>query len=912
MDRLQSLHPQSNVHDFLPEADVSWPSLELEQTHIMATINNLPKLSSTAFSGWTYELVKKVCGSSVALSELTTTLFNRMLAGQAGDARLWGASRLVALGKKGGGVRPIAIGDTWLRVLGRAVASHYAQAAADSLSPHQFGVGIPGGVELITHTTELAHCHPEMGVLAIDFSNAFNSIRRGPVYTGICNHFPFLRRFFLWAYGVATPLCNTLGELVCHSETGVKQGDPLGPLYFSVGIANLLSQTVLHHPTIKVMAYLDDVTLVGPPAECLRAYDTVRKLGEDIGLLVNTRKSFLLAHPEAAETIPDHYRHFLYPQIAQRGNEILGVPIGDDAFIATSVTEKFETRSTILETIGRLPATMAVPLIQACVNERPVFWKRTVFPALTQDASRLFDEAVDRCLASVAGIDGLPAMSKLVRHLPGSFGGINIRRMSECDALYASSILFAIYRMQSIAPEYLARLQSFLDAPSLPRYNEIFDVIRELDTSHQRFITFEAPMVDPLVDIIIAEPVPDPTPSPVPSPLDVVTPLQSDESDEEDMDVAAAPLILQPQPAVAPVPLHYPRFKHISDDDKPERPSRYFARIDARVRDRVLEGHTSSYAKRWFISGGAIGTAKWIWMGCTNNVQNLLTEEEYTDALRLRLLIPFYFRDGDHIRRCLCGVVASEDNYGYHCLSCSRMAATIARHNAVRDAVQQFLEAIHKQVTVEPLVNPDRELRADLRYNDLGVPRYIDVTVINPTAAAYDPPAHEAPTHGQPSTIQEGVKVDRYVRQGGLATDRFIPFVVEATGSIGPRGLEWLENICKVNGVPDDDLGKARKRFLLHLSAVVIRGNSKHLAEYRRTSTVGLRPVGARHLGIVAPPPVVPQADEGLEAALQAIADLPEHMEEPVPLQEEAPVEVAEAAEGHVDEVTQLTPDNEF
>ena len=55
-----------------------------------------------------------------------------------------------------------------------------------------------------------------------------------------------------------------------------------------------------------------------------------------------------------------------------------------------------------------------------------------------------------------------------------------------------------------------------------------------------------------------------------------------------------------------------------------------------------------------------------------------------------------------------------------------------------------------------------------------------------------------------------------------------------------------------------------------------------------------------------------PKADEGLEAALQAIADLPEHMEEPVPLQEEAPVEVAGAEAGHVDEVTQLTPGNEF
>lgn len=67
------------------------------------------------------------------------------------------------------------------------------------------------------------------GLQTIDFSNAFNSIRRRIVYDAIATYDPRLLKLFVWAYGSATPVYLTDGSFVCNSESGVRQGDPLGP-----------------------------------------------------------------------------------------------------------------------------------------------------------------------------------------------------------------------------------------------------------------------------------------------------------------------------------------------------------------------------------------------------------------------------------------------------------------------------------------------------------------------------------------------------------------------------------------------------------------------------------------------------------------------------------------------------------
>lgn len=64
---------------------------------------------------------------------------------------LFTSSRLVALGKKKGGVRPVAIGEVFYRIAAAHAFRVVREYMAELLSPHQYGIGISNGCEKIIH-----------------------------------------------------------------------------------------------------------------------------------------------------------------------------------------------------------------------------------------------------------------------------------------------------------------------------------------------------------------------------------------------------------------------------------------------------------------------------------------------------------------------------------------------------------------------------------------------------------------------------------------------------------------------------------------------------------------------------------------------------------------------------------------
>ena len=58
---------------------------------------------------------------------------------------------LLALAKKGGGVRPIAVGYVWRRLAAKVACNHVSERGADLLAPIQLGFGISGGVVAAVH-----------------------------------------------------------------------------------------------------------------------------------------------------------------------------------------------------------------------------------------------------------------------------------------------------------------------------------------------------------------------------------------------------------------------------------------------------------------------------------------------------------------------------------------------------------------------------------------------------------------------------------------------------------------------------------------------------------------------------------------------------------------------------------------
>ena len=62
----------------------------------------------------------------------------------------------MALEKKSGGIRPIAIGYTWRRIAAKCANSYAIASVSSYLQPIQLGVSTPGGCEVAVHAFQNA------------------------------------------------------------------------------------------------------------------------------------------------------------------------------------------------------------------------------------------------------------------------------------------------------------------------------------------------------------------------------------------------------------------------------------------------------------------------------------------------------------------------------------------------------------------------------------------------------------------------------------------------------------------------------------------------------------------------------------------------------------------------------------
>ena len=108
-------------------------------------------------------------------------------------------------------------------------------AAVQKLLPSQVGVGVQGATDLVSH---LARALLQQSVcLQIDFSNAFNTIDRTSMLNRVHSLCPDLAPWCHWCYGAPKPLFSAQNFDNIPSTCGVQQGDPLGPLLFSIGLS---------------------------------------------------------------------------------------------------------------------------------------------------------------------------------------------------------------------------------------------------------------------------------------------------------------------------------------------------------------------------------------------------------------------------------------------------------------------------------------------------------------------------------------------------------------------------------------------------------------------------------------------------------------------------------------------------
>ena len=137
------------------------------------------------------------------------------------------------------------------RLVGKCFCIAAKQEITESFAGRNYGVGCPGGVEVVAHSLrdhlDRLRGRPDLGLLKIDFRNAFNEIDRDHFMKSTAKMFPGMTNWTAWCYGSPTMLLYDHCEII-ESSCGVQQGDPLGPLYFCCGINPLVNEINREEP----------------------------------------------------------------------------------------------------------------------------------------------------------------------------------------------------------------------------------------------------------------------------------------------------------------------------------------------------------------------------------------------------------------------------------------------------------------------------------------------------------------------------------------------------------------------------------------------------------------------------------------------------------------------------------------
>lgn len=393
-----------------PRAGVDWGSLRavaaptIDCESVRALIRSFPRDSGGGPSGLRPQHIRDamVLGFEEELLRQLTALANIMARGETSPsarARICGAS-LTALPKEGGSHRPIVGGEVLRRMVGKCLMSAVAEEARNILEPWQMGCGTAGGCEAVVHACRHwldMHTVDSCRVMAqLDLENAFNSVSPQQVLESCRARIPSLTPWVDWIYGASSPLW--LGPEPIGPSEGVQQGDPLGPLLFSLVLHRALSRVRLVAgreclgPIDTCVFYLDDGILADTDEAVVWFASTFLAELAGSGLHANLGKC-IASTSSGVHSCADASGFVGWTWNSSRKVKVLGAAIGDAVYCSGVVRSRRGKAEAVLR---RLPALHDVEagyaLLRTCASfAKLVYSAHTTPPDLILPGLPAFD-----------------------------------------------------------------------------------------------------------------------------------------------------------------------------------------------------------------------------------------------------------------------------------------------------------------------------------------------------------------------------------------------------------------------------------------------------------------------------------------------------------------------------------------
>ena len=226
----------------------------------------------------------------------------------------------------------------------------------------------------------------------------------------------------------------------CISETGVQQGDPIGPLFFDLVLQKIVSAIDTDDECLDLLYqawYHDDGILAGTKSALVRALTLIEELGPTVGIFINLSKCEIFCRTNTA-MFPTSMKVSHAPHL-----DILGAPVGDYLHCANFISAKRNEAVKLLSKIKDITAIdpqVAFNILRMCgAFCKLVHLARSTPPSLAFDPLTAFDAEVRECFVFSFILD-LTDSAWQQAQLSLKYGGLGLRSVAlhSCAAYIAS------------------------------------------------------------------------------------------------------------------------------------------------------------------------------------------------------------------------------------------------------------------------------------------------------------------------------------------------------------------------------------------------------------------------------------------------------------------------------------------
>ena len=167
---------------------------------------------------------------------------------------------------------------------------------------------------------------------------------------------------------------------------GVHQGDPLGPVLYATTIHPILSEIQNNIPEVTLLAYLDDVFLLGSPDKVLAAFNMLKKSFSTINFSVSETKC------EVFSPNVTHLTEFDEVPVSHDGSIFLRIPVGTSSFVSTTCLKAAHSWDQLCDQLEKLEDQQSsMLLLRHCHIPRLDHLARSVEPTLLSETTSIQD-----------------------------------------------------------------------------------------------------------------------------------------------------------------------------------------------------------------------------------------------------------------------------------------------------------------------------------------------------------------------------------------------------------------------------------------------------------------------------------------------------------------------------------------